>query len=114
MGQDRHYGDRLDTDRDTDTPLGDGRDDDEKVAGGGMGVVGGAAVGAAVGGPIGAVAGAVIGGVGGAAAGGAAEEVADASDGNRGGGMRDDTLGDERPTSDFGSDRGTDERTTSR
>lgn len=87
MDQDRNRTGRLDTSVDRepglDTPLGDGRDDDEKVAAGGIGVVGGAALGAAVGGPVGTVAGAALGAVGGAAAGGAAEEVVDGSDADR-------------------------------
>jgi hypothetical protein len=80
MDNDRR--DTMDTDRsmDNDTPMGDGSDHDEKVAGGGAGVVGGAALGAVVGGPVGAVAGAVIGGAGGAAAGDAAEDASHGHD----------------------------------
>ncbi|MBA3851543.1 MAG: hypothetical protein H0X59_04145 [Chloroflexi bacterium] len=61
-------------------PLGDGSDDEEKVAGGGLGAVGGAVAGTAVAGPVGTVVGGALGAAGGALAGDAAEDAANDDD----------------------------------
>ncbi len=90
-GHDTTAMDRTDGDA-TDAPLGDGSDSEEKVAGGGVGALGGAAVGTAVAGPVGTVAGAAIGAVAGAVAGDAAEDAANDDDSTGDRDRRDDDV----------------------